>query len=366
MRFLVFFSILFSVSFGIQYYIVRRLSAIFGFSYTYKIFIVFLLITANFIAVTFLSRRIWNVGVQLWYLVTVLYFGSIWILFAFLLAYALLQLVFPIPQKLSQSIVISGSIILIAYSLFNARQVKIKRVAIASQKLSESISIVQLSDFHLGAVHGKNFVERAIAKTNELEPDIVVITGDLFDGTGEISEETLQEFHNLNAPAFFVPGNHDRFLPVEYVNRLLRKTPFRVLENKKFIYNDSLQIIGLDYLGQRPQGEVKPILENLALNNHYFSLMLSHIPIDFPHTDGHSIDLLLAGHTHSGQISPFYFVTKYFYPHIRGLYASHNRYLYVSSGTGTWGPPMRLGTDSEITLIRLSPHVPGTLEAPGT
>jgi predicted MPP superfamily phosphohydrolase len=359
MRFLIFFSILFSVSFSVQYYVIRRLSSIFDFHYSWKVFIVFFLLTANFVAVTMLSHRIWNIVVQLWYLVTVLYVGTIWILCFLLLCYSLVQRiaqwVVPIPQHVSQYIVIISASLLVLYSVFNARQLRIKTLEFSSKKLHETITIVQLSDLHLGAVHGKRFVERIVSKTNALQPDIVALTGDLLDGTGKISEATLRELHKFSAPVLFIAGNHDRFLPKEHVAALLRKTPFKVLQNEKYRYNDSLQIIGLDYLNRRPQGEVTPILDALSLNDHAFNLLLSHIPIDFPHTDGHAIDLLLSGHTHAGQIFPFYFVVKYFYPQIRGLYTSNDRHLYVSSGTGTWGPPLRLGTHSEITLIRLSP-----------
>lgn len=356
MRFVIFFSIFTSISFGIQYYVLRRLSSIFEFQYSYKSLFLLLLVVANFVAATMLSHRIWNIGVQLWYLLSVLYVGSVWILFSFLLVYSLVQLVFPIPQKVSQYMVIMAALTLIFYSVFNARQLDINKIEIVSDKIAEEVKIVHVSDFHLGAIHGKNFVERIVTETNALQPDVVIHTGDLFDGTGKISEETLREFDRLTAPVFFIKGNHDKFLAAEHVDNMLRKTSFHVLHNEKLIYNDSLQIIGLDYLGRRPQDGMKPVLQTLAPDNGYFTILLSHVPMDFPHTDGHPIDLLLAGHTHSGQIFPFYFVVKYFYPRIRGLYTVDNRHIYVSSGTGTWGPPMRLGTASEIALIRLSPQ----------
>ena len=356
MRFVIFLTMLFSVSISMQYYVIRRLSVIFDFHYASKIFIVFFAVTVNFIVVTMLSRRIWNLGVQIWYLGTALYIGAIWISFSLLLVFSLIQFIVPIPPKLSQCFVVGMTVLLIAYSVFNARQIVIKKIELASDKITENMTIAQLSDLHLGAVHGKHFVENVVLKTNGLQPDIVVITGDLFDGTGRISEQTLQEFKKLTAPAFFIPGNHDRFLDEDDLHDLLQKTSLHVLQDEKFLYNHSLQIVGLDYRGHQPKSELLPVLDRLALDKHYYTVLLSHVPIDFPYTNGHPVDLQLSGHTHSGQIFPFYFIVKYFYPKIRGLYSADNQNLYVSSGTGTWGPPMRLGTSSEIALILLSPQ----------
>ncbi|MCP4400469.1 MAG: metallophosphoesterase [bacterium] len=358
MKFLFFFSILFSVSFGVHFFSIQRLSRIFEFQYSWKIFLLVFLLTANFIAVTMLSRKIWNLGMQIWYWLSVVYVGSIWILFSFLLAYGLVQLlahfIFPIPVNVSQYVVVVGAVSLIVYSLFNACDLKVKQIKLVSDKLSEPLRLAQISDIHLGAIHGKAFVTRLVEKINTLNADLVVVTGDLFDGSGKVTEETLQEFHKLQSPAFFIAGNHDRFLPKEEVTAMLRHTPFRTLENEMLLFQDKLQIVGLDYVSRNPQGEVKEVLDQLRPDKRFFTLLLSHVPFDFAHADGHPFDLLLAGHTHSGQIFPFYFLVKNFYPYIRGMYTSGERHMYVSSGTSTWGPPMRLGTDSEVTLFQLS------------
>jgi predicted MPP superfamily phosphohydrolase len=178
------------------------------------------------------------------------------------------------------------------------------------------------------------------------------------------SAEILQGFNKLAAPAFFVWGNHDQFLSAERVEQIFRTTPITILKNETIMFNETLQVIGLDYLERQPQphNDAKPILNSLALKNGCFTLMLSHAPIDFGQMDGHPIDLQLAGHTHAGQLFPWNFVVKWRYAQTQGLYTSENRSIYVSSGTGTWGPPMRLGTKSEITVIRLMPLPPDTEE----
>ena len=360
--FLMFLTIFFSVLFGMHAVTVWRLSRIFEFHYSWKFFPAFVLILGNFVAAMFFARRSWNAFTRIWYIGTVSYLGILWMLCTFLLGYALIQglayLILPIPPKLSQYIVIGGMLILLGYSLYHARQISVKTVEIVSGKLSEPITIVQLSDLHLGALNRATFVEQVVARTNALHPDIVVITGDLLD-TGA-SAEMVQGFNALHAPAFFVWGNHDQFLDEETVMKILNTTPITMLKNETVVYNEILQIIGLDYLERQPQSDVKPILASLAPDNAYFTLLLSHAPIDFPKLEGLPIDLELAGHTHSGQIFPFYLVVRSRYPKYRGLYTSGNQALYVSSGTGTWGPPMRLGTTGEITVMRLLPAPPET------
>ena len=134
--FTIFLSILFSVSFGIHYVVVRRLSRIFGFHYSWKIFLVFFLITANFLAVILLSRLVWNVGMQIWWVATVSYIGTLWILFSVLLLYSVVQLlahfIAPIPPRVSQYVVVGVTIALVLYSLFNARQMTVNTAVIFS------------------------------------------------------------------------------------------------------------------------------------------------------------------------------------------------------------------------------------------
>lgn len=356
--FTIFFAIFVSVSFGLHYYVIRRFCRIFEYPHIWKVFLpIFVLATANFIGTMFAARQAWNGLVRLWWIATVSYIGVLWIAFSLLLVYALVQVVTqfvaPIPARASQYFVVIGLAALVAHSVYHARQIDVKTVEIFSDKVQEPVTIVQLSDLHLGAINGKSFVERVVAQTNALEPDLVVITGDLLDMGA--SAEMAQGFNRLTAPTFFVWGNHDRFLRSGQAEQILSATPIRILKNETVFYNDALQIIGLDYLERQPEVEIKPILTSLSPGHDVFTLLLSHAPIDFPDLGDHPIDLQLAGHTHSGQIFPFELIVRSRYPRYRGLYTQGERSLYVSTGTGTWGPPMRLGTDSEIIVVRLLP-----------
>ncbi|PIE34483.1 hypothetical protein CSA56_07635 [candidate division KSB3 bacterium] len=355
--FLMFFSIFFSVVFSLHYYTIRRLSHIFEFQYSWKIFPVIILVIANVVAVIFISRYYWNSVTRIWLAATESYLGVLWIMFWLLLGYSLIQgtahFIHPIPPRVSQYFVVGAAVLLVGYGLWNARQIRIHRIEVASKKILEPVTIVQLSDLHIGAINRESFVEWVVAQTNALRPDLVVITGDLFDIGA--TKELVQGFNKLNAASFFIWGNHDQFLKAGEVENMLGSTPITMLKNETSLYHDSLQIIGLDYMEREPDYDVKPILTSLAPDERYFTMLLSHAPIDFSELEGYAIDLELAGHTHSGQIFPFHFLVKTRYKLLRGLYKSGNQSIYVSSGTGTWGPPMRLGTSSEIAVFYLSP-----------
>lgn len=360
--FAIFITVLFSVSLLVHAVVIWRLSRIFEFHYTWKSFFGVVLLTANFLAVIFLARVVWNLAMRLWFVAMVSYIGVLWLLFTVLVGYAVVQLaaqrVWPIPPRVSQAIVIIATVTLVGYSLFNARQLTVKTIAVCSPKIRAPLTIVQLTDLHIGAINGKTFVQRIVSQTNALLPDLVVLTGDVVDLGA--TPDMLASFARLNAPAFFVWGNHDQLLRRERVTQIFRALPITVLQNETVRFRNDLQIIGLDYLERQPQNDPKPILARLLLPHDLFTLLLSHAPLDFSRLDGQPIDLQLAGHTHAGQIFPFNLIVKRLYPRFQGLYTSAERAIYVSSGTGTWGPPMRLGTQNEITVIRLAPAPSGT------
>ena len=348
----------FGISFGLHYFVVYRLSRIFELTYSWKILFVFLLITANFVAVGVLARAQWNSVVRGWWIGTVYYIGILWTLFVVLLVFWLIQLavrftIGPIPAAVAQRVVVVGALAVIAYSIVNARHIRVNTVTLRSAKVFRPITVVQLSDMHLGATAGVKYVERVVARTNALQPDLIAITGDLVDvGT---TPGMLAGFKKLNAPAFFVWGNHDSFLGEQKVAEIFDDTPITILKNETARPLDGLCIVGLDFMYDGNHKDIKTILTELVPKDACFTLLLSHEPLGFAHMDGRPIDLQLAGHTHNGQIFPFNFIVRARYPHLNGLYTDGDRAIYVSPGTGTWGPPMRLGTKNEITRIQLLP-----------
>ena len=350
-----FFVTLLSGFIGLQYYVARRLCRIFQIRYTYKITLLLVLLCANAFAVNALSRQFWNLGIQLWYLGTMVYGGAVWMLFWLLLAYHPMQWWFQIPPKISRYVVGFGGGLLILYGVFQWHHLTLKTVVLASPKIQREVKIVQISDLHLGAINGKGLIDRVVARIKELQPDLVVITGDLFDSTEHDIDSTLNGFNDLTMPAYFVFGNHDQYAGKARVREALSHTPVQILQNAVTLV-DGVQLAGIDNLDHQPDSAVLANLQRLPLQDGYFTVLLAHVPSIFRLLDGSPIDLTLAGHTHAGQLFPIFVIFKRAYPYLRGLFQSGAHYLYVSSGTSTWGPPMRLGTWSEITLIRLIPQ----------
>ncbi|MHC4721502.1 MAG: metallophosphoesterase, partial [Planctomycetota bacterium] len=199
----------------------------------------------------------------------------------------------------------------------------------------------------------------------------VVITGDLVDSHHRLDSAALARLNDLAAPVFFVLGNHERYAGMANVLALLKGTKVRTLRNES-VTLDGLQIIGID-----DENDVADRLKHIEIDPAKFAVLLYHRPegleaaskagIDLM-LSGHThrpegleaaskagIDLMLSGHTHNGQIFPFNFYLRQLFPYVKGLYRHENLHLYVSTGTGTWGPRMRLGSKSEIILLKLHP-----------
>jgi hypothetical protein len=264
------------------------------------------------------------------------------------------------------------------YGVVNAFFPTVKRITVSVNDLPvnwQGKTIVQISDLHLGEILGKTFLERVLNKVNNLHPEAIVITGDLFDGMDGNLDSFVKSLNDFKAPkgVYYVTGNHDIYVGAEEVLTTLKKTKINVLDNK-ISEIDGLQFIGISYPGYNPSKSEKNIMDDYDREKP--AILLYHAPVDIfsdqvsnnishkdiylsPNTDftaakNLGIDLQLSGHTHNGQIFPFNLITKLIYNgYSYGLYQDGKFSLYTTSGTGVWGPTMRTGSRSEIVLITL-------------
>jgi len=228
------------------------------------------------------------------------------------------------------------------YALINGMLINVKNVEIPLSKISSPLRVAHLSDIHVGTIHNSGYLKRIVEKTNNLDPDMIMITGDFFDGLGPVSSHTVEPLKRLKAKTFFVMGNHEKYEDMDKVEQILVATGVVVLRNemKEFM---GLQIVGVDYPEREGQKD-NPVLKEIVLDRSKPSILLYHVPAGLEDAEQAGIDLQLSGHTHNGQIVPFNFLAKLFYPKVKGFYRVGKLSLYVSPGTGTWGPPMRLGS----------------------
>jgi len=235
--------------------------------------------------------------------------------------------------------------IITVYSLINGRLINLKSIKILSSKVDEQIRLVFISDTHMGS-NSKKHLEKILVKIKNLEFDFLLIGGDFIDSSS-FDIDDLDILTNLKKPILFISGNHEYYIK-DYEKKLkrLKKYDISFLDNKSFIYK-KINFIGIsDNLTIENQKNIanKLIQENL------FNLILVHKPNLWDHVF-EKTDLMLSGHTHNGQIFPFNFFVRLQYKNIYGLYEKLKSKLYVSSGSGCWGPNMRLGTRNEIVDI---------------
>jgi predicted MPP superfamily phosphohydrolase len=243
-----------------------------------------------------------------------------------------------------------------------ARGFVVRRVRVPLERLpraASGYSIVQLTDVHVGPTLGKSFVEQIVRETNALAPDMVVITGDLVDGTVDQLKALVAPLAGLRAPdgVYFVTGNHEYYSGADEWIAYLGTLGIRVLRNERVAIPSGFDLAGVDdasahaILPHHGQDVAKALA---GRDPSRAVVLLAHQPKAAREATQAGVDLQLSGHVHNGQLVPFNWLARLDQPYIAGLYRAGGTTIYVSSGTGYWGPPMRVGSRAEITRIELT------------
>jgi predicted MPP superfamily phosphohydrolase len=243
-------------------------------------------------------------------------------------------------------------------------RVKVKDVRVPLGRLPSSLhgfTIVQLSDVHLGPTLRDDFASEIVGQVNALGADLIAITGDLVDGTVDRLGKMVAIFGQLRAKhgVYFVTGNHEYYSGVDEWLTELRRLGIRVLRNERVSIGSgehSFDLVGIDdaHAAQFGHGHGANLPKAVrGRDNNREAVLLAHQPRAVFDAQQHGIGLQLSGHTHGGQIWPFNYLVRLQQPIVKGLEKFGNVWVYVSSGTGYWGPPMRLGAPAEITRVTL-------------
>ena len=250
------------------------------------------------------------------------------------------------------------------YNTFYDR--RITRTSIALKNFPEALrgfTIVQLSDIHIGPTLQRDFLTEVVRQTNELQPDLIVITGDLVDGSVEKLKEHVAPLKDLRAKhgVYFSSGNHDHYSGIDPWCAELRRLGVKVLRNEQTLIGEgdsSFILAGVDDYSAR--GGLKEHTEDLdkTLANrdpNKALVLLAHQPRSGVLAAERGVELQLSGHTHGGQLFPWMYFVRLQQLFVAGLHRHQNTWIYVSRGTGFWGPPVRVKTFGEIAQIELSP-----------
>jgi predicted MPP superfamily phosphohydrolase len=253
------------------------------------------------------------------------------------------------------------------------REIGVRRVDVALARLPaahEGLRVVQVTDIHVGPASpalGRAFVEELVRRVNALAPDLVAITGDLVDGTVAELREAVAPLGGLRARhgVYFVSGNHEYFSGAEPWLEELPRLGVRVLRNERVTIGDggdAFDLAGVDdHTAERFGGLPADEAMERAMAGRDPGrevVLLAHQPRSFAAAERHGVGLQLSGHTHGGQMWPFGAIVRLAQPFVAGLHRRGGSQIYVSRGTGYWGPPMRLGAPAEITEIILRRGAP--------
>lgn len=257
-----------------------------------------------------------------------------------------------------------ASLAIALYGAFEAMNVRLEKITVRTPKITLEtgpVRIAQISDVHLGLIVREDRLRRILDEVAKAEPDVLVSTGDLVDGQIDNLSLLAEMLRAIDPPygKYAITGNHEFYAGIEQATRFAEQAGFRLLRGEWVDVGGVLAIAGIDDVQARAFGlyRGKPEEELLAeVPRERFIVLLKHRPIVEGRSHGR-FDLQLSGHTHKGQIFPFSIITGLYFVRQAGFVPLPNgSALYVSRGSGTWGPPIRFLSPPEVTLIELVPE----------
>ncbi|MEM8883334.1 MAG: metallophosphoesterase [Planctomycetota bacterium] len=272
-----------------------------------------------------------------------------------------LRRVVPLDNRTALTITIATAALLVAAGVWRGYRFEVVEVDVAMPGLENDVTVMHVADVHLGHQRGAAYLERIVDAINARGPDLVLLNGDLVETNHAVNRDALAALRKIEAPVYFVNGNHE--LTVDHARALaiIRENGVRVLTNE-VVQTHGLQLIGLDYMRADDEAfdphatggpTIRDVIPQLELAPGKPTLLMHHSPVGVPYVVERGVDLMVAGHTHAGQVFPMTWLAKLSFRYLRGLYEEQDTRIFVSQGVGTFGVPMRLGSSNEIELIRL-------------
>ena len=309
------------------------------------------MLTRNIKMPVFLSHAMYEVGTG--WLIFTLY------MVLFLLAFDLLKLC-RVPFNYGFILSLIFTVVLLGYGYYNYRHPKTNIINIALDKPladdAKPVKIVAVSDLHLGNGTGKTALKRYVKMINEQNPDLILIAGDLIDNSVVplYTENMMEELSELKAPLgiYMVPGNHEYISGIKASARFIQDTPIQLLRDSVVTLPNGMQLIGRDDRSNTARRSLQELMAGIDKSNPI--ILLDHQPYKLTESEAAGVDLQFSGHTHRGQVWPMNWVTDHIYEQSHGYRQWGNSHIYVSSGLSLWGPPFRIGPESDMAVFHLS------------
>ena len=319
-------------------------------------------LSVSFIAASLLAFRYTNAALRVIYRVAAVWLGLLTYLFV---AAFSSWIIFGISRAVGQNlnfhrtveVLFAAAVVAGSYAVFNANWTRITRTTVRLAQLPETWHgrrAALISDVHLGHVRNGRFLRRMVAMILKEAPDAIFIAGDLYDGTAIDAGRAAEPLSKLTAPhgVYFVAGNHEQFGDDSKYLNAISAAGVRVLTNEK-VEADGLQIIGVPYRNASRHGEFASVLNNISFDRDRASILLVHAPDNPEIAEAAGVSLQLSGHTHLGQFIPWSWMARRIYRQfVYGLSRIGKMQVFTSSGAGTWGPPLRLGSNPEIVMLQ--------------
>lgn len=320
------------------------------------------ILSVSFLVTSLIGFRLTNVVLRFFYRITAVWLGFVNYAFfsavACWVSYLALRLTGGTPDRHYFALGFLGlAAAMTAYGLINATATRVKHITVKLPNSPESWrgrTAVLMSDLHLGNFRGPRFARRMVKMANRLNPDVVFIAGDLYDGTPGDLVRLAEPLSALKPGrgSFFVEGNHEEFSNTAKYLKAVAAAGVRVLVNEVVVV-DGLQILGVTYRDATHGEHFRKILRSIGFDRTRPSILLEHAPDRIEVSAQEGISLQLSGHTHYGQFWPWTLAAARMYgKYVYGLQRIGDMQIYTSCGAGTWGPPLRVGNHPEIVAIR--------------
>ena len=288
--------------------------------------------------------------------------GSVWLVFTLYMVLALLvtdiaRIFLPIGKPYGFIAPLGFTVCLLTYGYFNYKHPDIKRLDITLDKPLQGnpMKVVAISDLHLGNGTRKPQLKKFVEMINAEAPDLIVIGGDLIDNSllPLYQQKMQEELKQLKAPMgiYMVPGNHEYISGIEECKTFLKDTPVRLLHDSIVTLPNGLQIIGRDDRSNRRRTPLAQLMKQTDATKP--TLLLDHQPYEVAKKDSLGIDIQFSGHTHRGQVWPLSLLVDNIYEQSHGYRKWTHSHVYVSSGLSLWGPPFRIGTNSDMLVMTI-------------